>query len=232
MSLQDELKEYIGNTFRTQWSIRDGNIVPSPENVTLDNTAVRFASATVLYADLDGSTKMVDAHKWHFAAEIYKTYLYCASRLIRSEGGEITAYDGDRVMGLFIGDYQCSSAAKCALKLNYAVRELLNPAIKAQYSGSVFSVAQCVGIDTSEVHASRTGVRGDNDLVWVGRAPNYAAKLTELASTAPTWITEEVFNRLSKEAKYGTNGNLMWEKRSWTPMNNKGIYFSTWQWAP
>jgi class 3 adenylate cyclase len=230
MSLRDELKEYVDTTFKAQWKIRDGTVIPNPDDVALNNSAVHFARVTILYADLDGSTNMVDAHKWHFAAEIYKTYLYCASRLIRSEGGEITAYDGDRVMGLFIGDYQCSSAVKCALKLNYTVRDIINPAIKTQYSTSNFSVAQCVGIDTSEVHASRTGVRGDNDLVWVGRAPNYAAKLTELASTAPTWITEDVFNRLSKEAKYGSGDNLMWEKRSWTPMNNKTIYLSTWQW--
>jgi len=38
------------------------------------------------------------------AAEIYKTYLHCAAKIIRSEGGSITSYDGDRIMGIFIGD--------------------------------------------------------------------------------------------------------------------------------
>lgn len=230
MSLKDELDQYVRKTFRSQWTKRDGAVVPEPEDLTLDNTAVRFDRATVLYADLAGSTRMVDGYKWHFAGEIYKNYLYCASRLIRNEGGAITAYDGDRVMGVFIGDNQSSSAAKCALKINYAVREIINPALKTQYSSSNFSVAQCIGIDTSEVHGSRTGVRGDNDLVWIGRAPNYAAKLTELSDQAPTWITEAVFERLSKEAKYGSDGRLMWEKRSWTPMGNHTIYLSTWWW--
>ncbi len=36
-------------------------------------------------------------------------------------------------MGVFIGDNQSTSAARCGLKINYAVREILNPAIKAQY---------------------------------------------------------------------------------------------------
>jgi class 3 adenylate cyclase len=230
MALRDELKEYVENTLRSQWTTRDGNVIPDPEDLALDNTAVRFERATVLYADLAGSTKMVDGYKWYFSGEIYKSYLYCASRLIRYEGGEITAYDGDRVMAIFVGKYQSSSAAKCALKINYIVREIINPAIKAQYSTNDFSITQCVGIDTSEVHAARTGVRGDNDLVWIGRAANYAAKLTELSAYGPTWITESVFNKLSNGTKF-SNNRSMWEKRSWTSMGNKTIYFSTWWWT-
>jgi class 3 adenylate cyclase len=229
MTLREELYDYVGDTFRSQWETRDGNIVPNPENLTLDNSAVRFQRATVLYADLSGSTKMVDGYQWHFSGEIYKSYLYCASRVIRNFEGEITAYDGDRVMGIFIGNYQSSNAVKCALTINYVVKNIINPAIKAQYSSSDFSIAQCVGIDTSKVHASRTGVRGDNDLVWIGRAPNYAAKLTELFN-APTWITEAVFNKLSDEAK-NTGGQSMWEKRLWTTMANMAIYRSTWWWS-
>lgn len=50
-------------------------------------------------------------HKPHFAAEIYKSYLHCASKIIRCENGVITAFDGDRVMGIFIGDLKNTSAA-------------------------------------------------------------------------------------------------------------------------
>jgi hypothetical protein len=60
MPLRDELEKYVGNTFRGQWTARDGNVVPNSEDLTLDNTAVRFNRATVLYADLAGSTRMVD----------------------------------------------------------------------------------------------------------------------------------------------------------------------------
>jgi class 3 adenylate cyclase len=231
MSLGDDLRSYVKSTFGSQWKTREGSVVPSPEDVTLDNTAVHFEKATILYADLAGSTNMVDNTSWSFAAEIYKNYLYTCSRLIRNENGEISAYDGDRVMGVFIGDNQCSRAAKCALKINYTVKNIINPAISAQYSSSNFSVAQCVGIDISEVHVSRTGVRGDNDLVWVGKAANYAAKLTDLSAEGPTWITEAVFSRLSNESKYAGDGTLMWQKRSWTPMGGMTVYVSTYWWS-
>ena len=65
------------------------------------NDGVNLA-ATVLYADLSGSTRLVDTKKATFAAEVYKTYLACAARIVKNEGGAVTAYDGDRVMAVFI----------------------------------------------------------------------------------------------------------------------------------
>lgn len=97
MALADDLKAEVKKIFREQWTTREGQVVPAPESLKLGNDAVELKPATVLYADLDGSTNMVDNKSWTFAAEIYKSYLYCASRLIRNEGGAITSYDGDRL---------------------------------------------------------------------------------------------------------------------------------------
>jgi class 3 adenylate cyclase len=231
MALSDELTSYLKTTFKSNWAKREGQVVPDPEDLPLSNEAVHFDRATVLYADLSGSTALVDTKKWYFAAEIYKSFLYCAARLIRDNGGEVTAYDGDRVMGIFIGTSQSTNATKCGLKINDAVKNIIMPLMKEQYATSDFVLHHVVGIDTSEIRATRTGVRGDNDLVWVGRAPNYAAKLTELPADYPTWITGTVFDKISDEAKYGsTQKVLMWEKRLWTAMNNMEVYRSSWSW--
>ncbi len=174
---------------------------------------------------------MVQKFKWQFAAEIYRTYLYCAAKLIRDSDGSVAAYDGDRVMGIFIGDYQSTNAVKCALKINFAVRNIINPAIKNQYSSTDFVVKQVVGIDTSAIRVARTGVRGHNDLVWVGRAANYAAKLTELNEGPETWITKDIFEKIAKDAKYGGKPEtLMWKKWTWSKMDKYEIYSSTWTW--
>ncbi len=227
-----ELEAAVQKIFRDAWDTRDGRVVPDPSDLALGNDAVRFDPATVLYADLTGSTKLVDAAGWMFAAEIYKAYLHCATTIIRNEGGAITSYDGDRVMGVFIGDAQSTSAARAGLKINYAVQEIVNPALRAQYSTSDYEVKQVVGIDCSEVRAARTGVRGDNDLVWVGRAANYAAKLTELKLTERTWITRQVYDRLHETALYGSKDKLpMWKPYDWSEMDNYRIYGSTWWWS-
>lgn len=106
-----------------QWVRRAGQKVPDPEDVPLKNLAVEL-DATVLYADLATSTKMVKGYNDWFATEAYKSYLYCASKIIRARGGTITAYDGDRVMGVVIGDNKNTAAAKCALQINWAIKNM------------------------------------------------------------------------------------------------------------
>lgn len=230
MTLGDEITAEVKKIFAAQWTTRKGSKVPEADDVLLGNEAVEL-DATVLYADLSGSTAMVDQHKKHFAAEIYKTYLYAAARIIRNEGGVIVAYDGDRVMAVFIGDSKNSSAAKCALKINWAVKKIVTPLQHEQYPNETINVRHVVGIDTGPLWAARTGVRGANDLVWVGYAANYAAKLTELSADYPTWITHRVYTKLSKESKISAAGKDMWEPRSWTAMDGLSIYRSTYWWA-
>ena len=231
MALLDELKNEVKKIFGESWKARSGEVVPDPEDLRLGNDAVEFERATVLYADLAGSTNLVNTEGWTYAAEIYKTYLYCAARIIRSEGGSITSYDGDRIMGVFVGKSQSRPAVRCGLKINYAVQEVINPLLAAQYPYLDYKVSQIVGIDTSEIRAARTGVRGGNDIVWVGRAANYAAKLTELKLAEKTWITKEVYDYLNDNEKLGGASKIpMWKAYKWTQYGDYPIYGSTWRW--
>ena len=200
MSLKDDLESKVKSIFSEKWSERDGQVVPLSEDLKLNNDAVKL-DGVVLYADLSESTKLVDSKKAFFATEIYKAYLYCAAKIIRSEGGEITAYDGDRIMAVFIGDSKNTSAARAALKINYARTKIVNPAIKNQYKNQTYQVKHTIGIDSSNLFVSRTGIRGSNDLVWFGKAANHAAKLCELSDDYPTRITADVYDMLNKNAK-------------------------------
>lgn len=229
MSLSEDLSNEIAAILREKWDVREGQKIPEPDDLKLCNDAVTL-EATVLYADLANSTGLVDNHKPFFAAEIYKSYLHAAAKIIRSQNGIITAYDGDRIMAAFFGDSKNTSAIKAGLKINYAVKNILNPAIKNQYPDTSYELRQTVGIDTSSLFIARTGIRGSNDLVWVGRAANYAAKLCGLPSDYPTWITEAVYNKAHESAKF-TDGRAMWEERRWTSMADMKIYRSSWWWS-
>ena len=77
--------------------------------------------------------------------------------------------------------------------------------------------------------ATRTGIRGANDLVWVGRAANYAAKLCSLPSEFTTRITKSVYDSLHSSLRTH-EGARVWEPVKWTSMNNMDIYRSTWWW--
>lgn len=200
MSLKEDLLREVRLVFSSPWEETLGRVVPDPPVVGLGNKATLLNQAVVLYADLDGSTNMVDSNYWQFSAEIYKTFLHCAAKIIKSENGVITAYDGDRIMAVFIGDSKCDRAVKVALHLQFAVTEIIQPAINQQYNTD-FVIGHTVGIDMSDIRAVRTGVRGDNDLVWVGKAANYAAKLTNLPRHYPTRITEEVYFNMTEYSR-------------------------------
>ncbi len=229
MALSDELEAEVTSIFASRWSVRDGNVVPEAEDVALGNHAVRLA-ATVLYADLAESTSLVQNHKPAFAAEIYKSYLHCAAKIVRNEGGAITAYDGDRIMAVFIGEIKNTPAVRCALKINYAVQQLINPLLRSQYPTTEFTLQHAVGIDTSELFVARTGIRGSNDLVWVGRAANYAAKLSSFREPPySTFITADVYDRLHSSGTRSDGGTPMWERRVWKARGIT-VYRSSWQW--
>jgi Adenylate cyclase, family 3 (some proteins contain HAMP domain) len=211
MTLGDELRDSVKATFSKQWAKRKSGAVPDTDDVALGNDAVTLEAGTVLYADLSDSTGLVLGHTDSFAAEIYKTYLYCAARIARSLGGEITAYDGDRVMAVFVGDAKNSNAAQAALKINYATREIVAPAMLKQYPQTTYRPTQTVGIDTSPLFVARTGIRGSNDLVWVGQAANYAAKMAALPPKYATYISEAVYDKLNEGSKLsGKDGRDMW----------------------
>lgn len=229
MSLHQELEDQVNKIFSEQWSERNGTVVPESENLKLSNDAINL-DATVLYADLAESTDLVDSYKKQFAAEIYKSYLYCAARIIRSQGGIITAYDGDRIMAVFISETKNTSATKAALKINYARLEIINPALTKQYGNPSYKINHTIGIDTSLLMAARTGIRGSNDIVWVGKAANHAAKLSSLPHSHATRITKEVYDRMNNEVKYDAHDTNMWEQVAWNDQN-RTIFRSNYYWG-
>jgi adenylate cyclase len=80
-----------------------------------------------------------------------------------------------------LGDTKNTHAAEAALKIDYSLKNVLIPPIKSVYKQQCddgLVLQQTVGIDVSSAMAVRSVIRNNNDLVWVGRAPNIAAKLS------------------------------------------------------
>lgn len=237
MALSDNLKNDVQTIIDTLWDKREGRKIPETTEVTLAGGAVEL-DATFLYADLANSSKMAKELDRRIAAKIMKSYLATTARTIRHCGGKIVSFDGDRIMGVFYGDSKNSDAARCALHIKYIVHYIVRPKFEAKYDSvksATFKIDHGVGVDTGTVLAVRAGARGSNDLIWIGRAPNLAAKLSDIRD-APyqTFITSSVFNRLSDRSKYGGEENkLMWEKRVWTFLGEKiNVYRSSWYWSP
>lgn len=216
MGLEDELKSEVDGIFRGRWTTRNGTTVPELSELGLGNDGI-YLESTVLYADLRESTKLVNAQSLIFAAEVYKAFLHCAYRIIKAESGTITAYDGDRIMAVYLGDYKNSSATKTAQKIKFAVTNVVNPSLKKVYDTKDYVVQHRVGVDTGKLLVARTTVRGNNDLVWVGPAANYAAKLAAIHGDFASYISKAVYSMISKEAKFHSKtGEDMWTPLTWT----------------
>lgn len=229
MTIKDDIQTETTKTLAEVWVEEQAYIVPDLKDLRLNANHAKKIDAAVLYADLSGSTAMVDSMPWQFSAEMYKIYLRGASRLINDGGGSITAYDGDRVMAIFTGNNKETDAVRVAMKINGVVERLLRPAIAKQYAATQFRLSHVIGIDASELRAARIGVRGDSDIVWVGRAANHAAKLSSISS-APIWITKPVYDKLGQDLLvYIANGvrNSCWIQNTWNGFNRSTIYSTT-----
>ena len=208
--------QIVDDIFASAFEEREGRKVPESDDVALAKGAVKL-DATFLYADLAGSGRIAAACPWDTTARIIRAYLDCAVRLIRSHGGEIRSFDGDRVMGVFMGDSKNGDAANCAREILWMTEMVIQPKATAKFAsvrkGGV-KVQQACGIDTGVSRAVRAGIRNNNDLIWTGRAPSFAAKLSDIREFPYcTFISEAVYKRLNEGAKM-SKGNTIWERRS------------------
>ena len=154
--------------------------------------------------------------RWETTARVLRAYLVAATRLIRKNRGEVRSFDGDRVMGIFMGPSRCDDAVRCALQIDYAVEHLIIPKVYRRFPGldrHGIQVGHGVGVDAGLVRAVQAGIRNNNDLIWIGQAPSFAAKLSDIRAWPNTiHISEGVYNALQPELRR-QQGRSLWTAR-------------------
>ncbi len=233
---EDQLRDRVETIFGTELDQRDGRVVPATADVALKDGAVKI-DAAFLYADLAGSAILSRACPWTTTAKIIRGFLECATRLIRKHGGEIRSFDGDRVMGVFIGDAKNSSASICGREIHWAVRKIIHPAAHKQFKSirdNGIEIRHGVGVDVGEVRAVRSGIRDNNDLIWIGKAASFSAKLSDVRDPGyHTYISSRTYARLSEAAKMAKDGQNMWTSTTFSfGGTNKTVYKSNHWKAP
>jgi adenylate cyclase len=233
--LSDGLIVDVNATVTKPWSKRDGQVVPESGDLALGNDRVEM-EAVFLYADLADSTELAILSP-EIGSEVCKAYLRGATKIIRANGGEIRSFDGDRIMGVFVDGAKHTVAVKSGLQINWFFQFALIPQFKNFYADPLkdFTLRQTVGIDSSHVFISRGGIRNNSDLIWVGRAPNIAAKLSAIRHEPySTLITEKVHSSMLDSSKFSpTDGQDMWMELNWSGGIGYGvpkIYGSSWWW--
>lgn len=205
MTLGREIVDGISDDLESTWNLRDGQFVPSTDDVALINRAVKL-EAVFLYADLFDSTELAHRFSSSVAAKAVRVYLSSISRLIRYHNVEIRCFDGGRVMGVFLKGSENTHAVKCALKMRYAVDEIIRPPAGKKFpslASKGYKLCHCVGVDRGDVLAARVNVRGSNELVFIGSAPNLAVELSAIRDGIYNiYITSTVYGSMFDEVKY------------------------------
>jgi len=212
----EQLTSETNDLLSTNWDVRDANVIPESETVALQDGAAKIA-ATFLYADLAASSRLAEVCPWETTAKIIRTYLNYSIRLIRAWGGEIRSFDGDRVMGVFMGDFKNTHAVRCAREIFWMTENVLGPTAKEKFtsiSNNNIAIRQCVGIDTGDAVAVRAGIRNNNDLIWIGRPPSLAAKLSDLREFPYCVFISDACRKRLGEADTKYEGTDIWESRS------------------
>ncbi|HVI59331.1 MAG TPA: adenylate/guanylate cyclase domain-containing protein [Luteimonas sp.] len=211
MTLKDDLVTAVDAIALEKWETNSAKTVPDLAALTLGNSG-KTIDACFLYADLSDSTGIVERVSSTLAAEYYKSFLWCSAKIIVANEGSIEAYDGDRVMGVFVGSAKEENAVLAAMKINYCVGHIINPAFS--FHSNHIPIQHTVGIDSGSVLVCKAGVRGDNELVWVGSPANHAAKLnsfTGLDHSFPTRITQTVKAKLPPYLLQSSTGSDVWD---------------------
>lgn len=214
MANAETLTAEIEDILTTKWVVRDGTVIPESDTVALKDGAVKL-TATFLYADLAGSSILAQKCPWETTAKIIRAYLDTCTRLIRAYGGEIRSFDGDRVMGVFKTDAPNTHAVKCAREIDWMVHNILNPKAKAKFNSiknNNIHIKHCIGVDTGEVVAVRAGTRNNNDLIWIGKAPSLAAKLSDIREHPyEVYITNTCYTAIGGKNQVNDKGECIWK---------------------
>ena len=167
-----------------------------------------------------------------------KAFLGCATALIKAMAVKSPVSMATGLWAYSFGDYKRTNAATCALKINYAMANVIQPNLTAYFQSvqkSGFTISMRLASIAALSWPCASGIRGANDISWIGRAPNFAARLSELRDAGySSYISAEVFSEMNDTAKLSTHQppRPMWESRQLEWQEQMPIYRSNWTWTP
>lgn len=229
MGLLDDLKNKIDSYAKEPYDIEETTIVPDTDNqkLTFGNKGLKGEYA-FLFVDIRKSSQLHELYGLEKAAKIYQSFHEINVKVILENGGNIRAFDGDRVMAVFVGNTKNGNAVKAAMQIQWGVRNILNPILGTDIKCGA-------GIDYGEILVTKIGKgrnTNNNDLVWVGKADNYASHLANEADNSII-ISVKSFGVLNENRKISTNGEDFWKAKTITLKNGTKVncYESAWGWV-
>jgi class 3 adenylate cyclase len=234
-----DVTEGVDSYLAGSYEVTNPRDVPDPEDVPLGKKAMEF-EATALFIDVRQSTDITDSFRRQTAAKMMKAYFSGAVRIINDNGGKVRSFNGDGMLAFFTGGTRTSPAVKSAMQIDWFVSELLQPKFRKYFENNLSALGKALnfeigcGIDDGEIYAVKVGIKGTNDVAWVARATNTAAKLSSVGSgTKNIYITGIAYDRLHDWAKIGSDGANMWSDMTFMDIGgvSRGVRSTAYRWS-
>lgn len=210
-ALQQMVDGFLAGTYETTRP----RGVPEPSDIPLGNRAAMI-TATSLFVDLRQSSDITNAFRRQTAAKMLKSYFEGCVRIVTTNGGVVRSFNGDGMLALFVGDRRADNAVKAAMQMKWFVQMILWPKFNGYFAanqtarGARLDFSFGAGIDDGDIYAVRVGIRGTNDVAWVGRCTNTAAKLSNVLHRPHNIaVTRLVYGQLAASRKL-SSGKPMW----------------------
>jgi class 3 adenylate cyclase len=228
MALLEELNGKIDAYVKQLYEIEETTIVPDTDTakLTFGNKGLTCEYA-FLFMDIRKSSQLHEQYGFTKAAKIYQSFHDINVRVIEENSGSVRAFDGDRVMGVFVGASKNSNAVKAAMQIQWAIRNILNPKLETKITCGG-------GIDYGKILVTKIGKgrnKNNNDLVWIGKADNYASHLANEAKNTII-ISTNSYDVLVADRKV-SDGKNMWQSKVLTLKNGTNVkcYESSYGWV-
>lgn len=228
-----KLEELVDKVFKTKYEINYGKIIPKTTDLTLGGLAKKI-NISVLFVDIRYSTKIVSEVSHVSAAKMFKAFMKGIASIVSFNRGKVRAFNGDGVLVVFYGDKGPDQAVKTAGQISWflsiILKKRLDNILKQNQVLRVNKISfdYGIGVDYGDVLVVRGGIKGlhNNDLVWVGNVPNYAAKLSHRSRKSfHIHITKSVYQSLTDKLLYLKDKNI-WLKAKKISNVNSEVYKS------
>jgi adenylate cyclase len=238
MTLLEDLRTKVSGYLQGDYETFKPQGVPLPEDIPLGNKAAEL-DATALFIDVRQSSDITNTFRRQTAAKMMKAYFDGSVRIINANDGYVRSFNGDGMLALFTGDSRSSNAVKAAMQVKWFVQEVLSPQFRRYFANNMSAIGSALdfnigaGLDEGTIFAVRVGIKGTNDVAWVGRCSNTAAKLSSVTKPPRAIaITRAVYERLKDDRKY-SKGDHMWSDEAYREFGgvNRALRTTSYWWS-
>lgn len=179
--LEGEIFEEIRKKLGTDFAIVKKKKIPS--DFALENDKwVQVDDVVCVYFDLTSSTNILKKYGDEISVKIFDSYIKSATRIFKNFECSYLDIQGDGGFALFSGDKHIQRAMVSAITLKTLLSRSysgnLNDLVKKMKSK--INLSSKIGVHIGKILAKKSGIRGENEILWLGDLVSIASKICGL----------------------------------------------------